>query len=78
MPFQANKCMVDAVSSEQPVPVSVSLIGMDGRVALQWDLGTLQGLSEHVHTVSELPSGVYSLVVQAGSEMSCSQVAVIR
>ena len=67
-----------SVTSQQPVPVSVTLYGMDGRIAEQWNLGTLQGLSEHVHAVSELPAGVYSLVVQAGSEMSCRQVAVIR
>ncbi len=66
------------VSSEQPVVVSVTLYGMDGRVSEEWDLGTLQGSSEHVHAVSDLPAGVYSLVVQAGSEMSCRQVAVIR
>jgi len=67
-----------AVVCEQPVPVSVSLIGMDGRVAGHWDLGTLQGNSEHIHAVSDLPAGVYSMLVHAGSETSCRQIAVIR
>ena len=67
-----------SVSADQPVSVAVSIIGMDGRVVQQWDLGVLQESSDHIHNVADLPCGVYSMVVQAGSEVSSRQVAVIR
>ncbi len=67
-----------SLTSEDPISVAVSIIGMDGRIVQQWDLGVLQGSSDHIHNVSDLPCGVYAMVVRAGSEMSCRQVAVIR
>ena len=67
-----------SVSSEQPVPVSVSLWGMDGRMVKVWDLGTLQGPSDHTHAVSDLPSGVYTMVILVNDEISSRQVAIIR
>ncbi len=67
-----------SLTSAQPVSVAISIVGMDGRIVQQWDLGVLQGSSDHIHNVSDLPCGVYSMVVQAGSEMSSRQIAVIR
>ena len=67
-----------SLTTEQPVSVAVSIVGMDGRIVQQWNLGVQQGSSDYVHNVSDLPPGVYSMVVRAGSEMSCHQVAVIR
>ncbi|MCK5133094.1 MAG: T9SS type A sorting domain-containing protein [Candidatus Sabulitectum sp.] len=66
------------VTSEQPLPVSVSLWSMNGRLVKQWDLGTLQGVSDHVHTVSDLPNGVYAMIISVNGENSTRQVAVIR
>ncbi|MCK5785070.1 MAG: VCBS repeat-containing protein [Candidatus Sabulitectum sp.] len=67
-----------SVATEQPAPVSVSLLGMDGRIVKKWDLGTLHGGSDHVHTVSDLPNGVYAMVVSVNGEISSRQVAVVR
>lgn len=67
-----------SVSTEQPVPVSVSLWALDGRLIRQWNLGTLQGASDHLHAVSDLPIGVYAMLVSVDGEISSRQVAIIR
>ncbi|MCK5035239.1 MAG: VCBS repeat-containing protein [Candidatus Sabulitectum sp.] len=66
------------VSSDQPTAVAVALWGMDGRVVGKWDLGMLNGVSEHIHTVSSLPNGVYTMVTSANGVMSSRQIAIVH
>lgn len=73
-----NTSLKYSVFTDRPVALSVSLWDMDGRVVEEWNLGTLQGASEHVHALLDLPNGVYSMVLSAGNEMSYRQVAVIK
>ena len=66
------------VSCDQPTAVAVALWGMDGRVVGKWDLGMLNGVSEHIHTVSSLPNGVYTMVTSANGVMSSRQIAIVH
>ncbi|RKZ07679.1 hypothetical protein DRQ25_10955, partial [Candidatus Fermentibacteria bacterium] len=66
------------ISSVQPVPVTVSLISMDGRMVNRWDLGTISGVTDHTHNISELPTGVYSVVSSVNGNISCCQIVIIR
>ena len=66
------------ISSDQPSPITVSLYNMDGRMVNKWDLGTVSGVTDHTHAVSELPNGVYTLVSSANGDVSCYQIVIIR
>ncbi|NOQ21042.1 MAG: hypothetical protein GQ565_00120 [Candidatus Aegiribacteria sp.] len=66
------------ISSDQPVPVTVSLMSMDGRMVNRWDLGTINGVTGHTHAVSELPSGIYTMVSSVNECISCQQIVIIR
>ncbi|MCK5117237.1 MAG: T9SS type A sorting domain-containing protein [Candidatus Aegiribacteria sp.] len=65
-------------SSDQPVPVTVSLFSMDGRMVNRWDLGTINGVTDHTHAVSELPTGVYTMVSSVDGYISCYPIVIIR
>ena len=66
------------ISSDQPVPVTVTLISMDGRMVNRWDLGTISGVTDYNHIVSELPIGVYTLVSSVNGNISCSPIVIIH
>ena len=67
-----------SISSDQPVPVTVCLFSMDGRMVNKWDLGTINGVSSHSHPVSEVPAGVYTMVSSVNGKISCYPIVIIR
>ncbi len=66
------------ISSDQPVPVTVSLFSMGGRMVSRWDLGMISGVTDHTHTVSGLPAGVYTIVSSVNGNISCCPIVIIR
>ena len=57
-----------SVTVTEPVTCHARLVGLDGRIAESWDLGSVSGSSFFNRDVTGLPAGVYMLQVNAGSE----------